>query len=115
MLISLNVDYGNGKMCPVLAQIDTGATDSGFVESFFSRASLANFGETSVRGATGKMKSIKTECLVRFPNGHETILMGSTMKDIGDVSILIGMDLLSTCKFSSEPYENGFRYKLTFL
>lgn len=115
MLISLNVDYGNGNICPVLAQIDTGAVDSGFVDSFFSRASLVNLGETIVRGVTGKMKSTKTECLVRFPNGHETVLKGSTMKDIGDVSILIGMDLLSTCKFSSEPYENGFRYKLTFL
>lgn len=115
MLISLNVDYGNGKMCPVLAQIDTGATASGFTESFFDRASLINIGETKVQGVTGVMSSKRTECPVKFPNGHEAILRGSTMKDIDDISILIGMDLLSTCKFSSEPYKNGFRYKLTFL
>ena len=35
MLISLKVDFGDGNLLPVLGQIDTGATSSGFTESFF--------------------------------------------------------------------------------
>lgn len=34
MLISLKVDFGDGNLLPVLGQIDTGATSSGFTESF---------------------------------------------------------------------------------
>ncbi len=114
MLIPLKVDFGDGIICPVLGQIDTGATTSGFAESFFYRASLANLGETEVTGVSGSIKSKLTECLVEFPNGYKATLNGSTMKDIGDVSILIGMDLLCMCKFQFEPYKNGFKYKLFF-
>lgn len=114
MLIPLKVDFGNGIIGPVLGQIDTGATTSGFAESFFNRASLADLGETCVTGVSGSIKSKLTECHVEFPNGHKATLKGSTTKDIGDVSILIGMDLLCMCKFQFEPYENGFRYKLLF-
>lgn len=114
MLIPLRV-YIDGHETPVLGQIDTGATSSGFSESFYERASLENFGETKIVGSTGVADSIKTRCIVKFPNGYMDSLHGSTLKDIDEVSIVIGMDLLSRCKFESEPYKKGFRYKLTFL
>lgn len=97
-----------------LGQIDTGAASSGFTEFFYKEASLENFGKTKTRGVTGEMDSIRTRCFVTFPNGHYEALHGETCKALGDVSILIGMDLLSRCKFSFEPYLNGFKYKLTF-
>ena len=115
MLIPLKVDFGDGRLLPVLGQIDTGATSSGFTESFFNRAALINLGKTKMCGTTGSMESVRTMCDVVFPNGRKDTLYGTTMKTMDDVSILIGMDLLSYCKFQSEPYKNGFRYKLTFL
>ena len=114
MLIPLKVNFGDGNFSPVLGQIDTGANTSGFTEALFNRASLINLGETKTSGVTGTMNSIRTECQVIFPNGYEATLYGTTMRDFDDVSILIGMDLLSKCKFQSEPYGNGFKYKLTF-
>ena len=114
MLIPLKVDFGDGNYISVLGQIDTGANTSGFTEALFNRASLINLGETKISGVTGTMNSIRTECQVIFPNGCKATLHGSTMRDLDDVSILIGMDLLSMCKFQLEPYGNGFKYKLTF-
>lgn len=114
MLIPLSVDFANGDLFPVLGQIDTGATSSGFTEDFFERASLINLGPTKTSGVTGIMDSHLTMCNVTFPNGYKATLYGSTMGKLDDVSILIGMDLLSRCKFQSEPYCNGFRYKIIF-
>lgn len=114
MLIPLNVDFGNGELLPVLGQIDTGASSSGFTEVFYERASLKSFGSTKTSGITGTMDSRITMCNVTFPNGYKTTLCGTTIRKIDDVSILIGMDLLSRCKFISEPFGNGFRYKLIF-
>ena len=114
MLIPLKVDLSDGNLIPFMGQIDTGATSSAFTEELFERASLVNLGKTTIQGATGTMESYITKCEVIFPNGHKTILRGSTMTNLEDVSILIGMDLLSFCKLSSEPYGNGFRYKITF-
>ena len=114
MLIPLKVDFGKGGLLPVLGQIDTGATSSGFTEDFFERASLKNLGYTKTVGATGTMDAYNTMCDVTFPNGYKTTLHGSTMRKLDDVSILIGMDLLAKCKFQSESYNKGFRYKLTF-
>lgn len=115
MLVPLKVDFGDGNLLPVLGQIDTGATSSGFTESFFERASLINLGKTTTRGVAGAMEAFRTMCEVIFPNGRKETLHGSTMKSLDDVSILIGMDLLSFCKLHSEPYRSGFRYKITFL
>lgn len=114
MLIPLRV-FIDGHETPVLGQIDTGATSSGFSEGFYERASLEYFGKTKIVGSTGVADSIKTRCIVKFPNGYMDSLHGSTWKDIDEVSIVIGMDLLSRCKFESEPYKKGFKYKLTFL
>lgn len=113
MLIPLKVSI-EGREVLVLGQLDTGATSSGFTESFFEEASLENFGITKILGATGIMDSIRTRCLVTFPNGYTTPLYGTTWKEVDNVSIVIGMDLLSRCKFTSEPYCNGFKYKITF-
>lgn len=115
MLIPLKVDFGDGNLLPVLGQIDTGAAFSGFTESFFERASLMDLGKTTTRGVAGEKEAVKTKCDVVFPNGRKETLHGSTMNSLDDVSILIGMDLLSFCKFHFEPYKYGFRYKITFL
>lgn len=115
MLIPLKVDSGDSNLLPVLGQIDTGAAISGFTESFFERASLMNLGKTTTRGVAGEMEAVRTKCEVVFPNGRKETLYGSTMKSLDDVSILIGMDLLSFCKFYFEPYKYGFRYKISFL
>lgn len=114
MLVPLKVDFGNGNLLPVLGQIDTGAASSGFTEELFERASLINLGKTKIGGSTGVKDAYKTMCEVTFPNGFKTTLWGHTITKLNDVSILIGMDLLSFCKFESEPYCNGFRYKITF-
>lgn len=114
LLIQLKVDFGNGIKMPVLGMIDTGASVSGFTETFYKMASLADLGDTQIHGATGFMKSKNTECLIEFPNGYTDTLRGSTMKKTDEVSILIGMDLLSRCKFELSSYKNGFMYKLTF-
>lgn len=114
MLVPLTVDFGDGNQLPVLGQIDTGASSSGFTESFFERASLINLGKTTTRGATGEMEAVRTKCEVIFPNGRKETLHGSTMKSLDDVSILIGMDLLSNCKIYLEPYNYGFKYKIIF-
>lgn len=114
MLMPLKIDFGDGHLNPVLGQIDTGATCSVFTKSFYERASLEYLGDTKVHGATGNMDAVKTRCLVEFPNGYKTVLTGATMMDFDDVSVLIGMDLLSKCKFQSEIYGNGFKYKLSF-
>lgn len=114
MLIPLKIDYGNGDFIQVLGQIDTGANLSGFTEELFNRVSLVNLGAAKTLGTTGTMDSVRTMCQVVFPNGYRTTLYGTTMKKLDDVSILIGMDLLSICKIHSEPYGNGFIYKLTF-
>ena len=114
MLVPLTVDFGDGNQLPVLGQIDTGASSSGFTESFFERASLINLGKTTTRGATGEMEAVRTKCEVIFPNGRKETLHGSTMKSLDDVSILIGMDLLSNCKIYLEPYNYGFKCKIIF-
>lgn len=114
ILIPLNVDFGNGELFPVMGQIDTGASSSGFTKEFYERASLIYLGSTTTSGVTGTMESCKTICDVTFPNGYKTTLRGTTIGKLDDVSILIGMDLLSRCKFMSEPFGNGFRYKLIF-
>ena len=114
MLIPLWIEI-EGDEALVLGQIDTGATASGFTENFHKRASLVNRGETTVCGISGIVNSIRTECKVRFPNDHIETLYGGTYKASDEVDILIGMDLLSRCKFYSEPYKCGFKYKLTFL
>ena len=114
MLIPLRVYIDNNETL-VLGQIDTGATSSGFSESFFERASLENFGKIKISGSTGEGDAIMTRCIIKFPNGYMDSLHGSTCKKKDGVSVLIGMDLLSRCKFESEPYKKGFKYKLTFL
>lgn len=115
MLISLKVDFGDGNLLPVLGQIDTGATSSGFTESFFKRASLIDHGKIRMKGTTGEMEAIRTKCEVVFPNGRKEMLHGSTMKSLDDVSILVGMDMLSNCKIHFEPYNYGFKYKIIFI
>ena len=114
LLMPLKVDI-DGREALFLGQIDTGASSSGFTEYFYKEAELENFGVARTMGATGEMDSIRTRCLVTFPNGYHEPLYGSTIRKFGDISVLIGMDLLSRCKFESEPYRNGFKYKLTFL
>ena len=111
MPLKVNVD---GREALFLGLIDTGASSSGFTEYFYEEVALENFGIVKTRGTTGEMDSIRTRCLVTFPNGYSTALYGETMKDFGDVSVLIGMDLLARCKFTFESYRNGFKYKLTF-
>ena len=111
MPLKVNID---GREALFLGQIDTGASSSGFTEYFFKVASLEDFGPVKTIGATGEMDSVRTRCLVMFPNGYYEALHGETCKALGDVSILIGMDLLSRCKFTFEPYRNGFKYKLIF-
>lgn len=115
MLISLKVDFGDGNLLPVLGQIDTGATSSGFTESFFKRASLIDLGKIRLKGTTGEMEAIRTKCEVVFPNGKKEMLHCSTMKSLDDVSILVGMDMLSNCKIHFEPYNYGFKYKIIFI
>ena len=115
MLIPLKVDFGDGNLLPVLGQIDTGATSSGLTESFFKRASLNDLGKTRMKGATGEMEAIRTKCEVVFPNGRKETLHGSTMKSLDDVSILVGMDMLSNCKIHFEPFNYGFKYKIIFI
>lgn len=114
MLIPLMVDI-DGEEMQILGQIDTGASSSVFTERLYYRASLRNFGKVRICGVTGEADSIMTECKVKFPNGRILILNGRTIKNIDDVDILIGMDLLAYCKLSSEPYNCGFKYKLIFL
>lgn len=114
MLMPLSVVI-EGHERLVMGQIDTGAYSSGFTEFFFKEASLENFGLSKTSGVTGQMDSIITACVVKFPNGYTTPLYGFTYRESDNVSILIGMDLLSRCKFESEPYRNGFKYKITFL
>lgn len=111
MPLKVNVD---GREALFLGQVDTGASSSGFTEYFYNEVALEYFGIAKTIGTTGDMDSIRTRCVVTFPNGYSTILYGGTIKDIGDVSVLIGMDLLSRCKFTFEPHHNGFKYKLTF-
>jgi len=111
MPLKVNID---GREALFLGQIDTGASSSGFTEYFYKEAELENFGIAKTIGATGEMDSISTRCLVNFPNGYCEPLYGSTIKKFGDISVLIGMDLISRCKFAFEPYRNGFKYKLTF-
>ena len=111
MPLKVNID---GHEALFLGQIDTGASSSGFTEYFYEEVALENLGKDKTRGTTGEMDSIRTRCLVTFPNGYSTALNGGTIKDIGDVTVLIGMDLLVRCKFTFEPYRNGFKYKLTF-
>ena len=114
MLMPLKVLVGSNEEL-VLGLIDTGAMSSGFSDDFFEYASLKNLGKTTMRGCTGKREAIKTFCFVTFPNGQIESLRGLTISPDAEVSIVIGMDLLSRCKFESEPYCNGFKYKLTFL
>lgn len=113
MLMPLRV-YIGGEETLVLGQIDTGATASAFTKRLYDMASLPNFGETKTSGIGGEVDSIQTACKVKFPNGYITTLRGWAVPDINDVDILIGMDLLSECKFCSEPYNCGFKYKLFF-
>ena len=114
MLMPLKVLVGSNEEL-VLGLIDTGAMSSGFSDDFFEYASLKNHGKTTVVGCTGKREAINTFCFVTFPNGQIESLRGLTISPDAEVSIVIGMDLLSRCKFESEPYCNGFKYKLTFL
>ena len=72
----LKVDFGDGNLLPVLDQIDTGATSSGFTESFFKRASLIDLGKIRMKGTTGEMEAIRTKCEVVFPNGRKEMLHG---------------------------------------
>ena len=111
MPLKVNID---GRDAIVLGQLDTGASSSCFTEYFYQEAELENFGIVKTIGVTGEMDSIRTRCLVTFPNGYFEPLHGSTIRGFDDVSVLIGMDLLSRCKFTFEPYRNGFKYKLTF-
>ncbi len=111
MPLKVNVD---GRESLFLGQIDTGASSSGFTEYFYNEVALEYFGIARTIGTTGDMDSIRTRCIVTFPNGYSTTLYGGTIKDIGDVSVLIGMDLLSRCKLTFEPYRKGFKYNLTF-
>lgn len=114
LLIPLRTNMG-GNETPVLGQIDTGASSSGFSESFYKSASLENLGKIKISGSTGVADAIKTRCIVKFPNGYIDSLHGTTCKKMDGVSVLIGMDLLSRCKFESEPFNLGFKYRLSFL
>lgn len=109
--LKVNIDGHEGLF---LGQIDTGASSSAFTEYFYEEVALENLGNDKTRGVTGEMDSIRTRCFVTFPNGYSEVLNGGTIKDFGEVSVLIGMDLLARCKFTFEPYRNGFKYKLTF-
>lgn len=111
MPLKVNID---GHETLFLGLIDTGASTSGFTEYFYEEVALENFGKVKTGGTTGEMNSIRTRCLVTFPNGYSDVLYGETIKNFGDISVLIGMDLLAKCKFTFEPYRNGFKYKLTF-
>lgn len=113
LLIPVYYDYGNGYVVQEIAEIDTGAEVSGFTESFAKKANLSKLDRKKISGTTGSMTSFRTKCCVEFPNGHKEVLQGSIIKD-SDVKILIGMDLLSKCKFIFEPYNYGFKYKLSF-
>lgn len=62
-----------------------------------------------------EMEAIRTKCEVVFPNGRKEMLHGSTTKSLDDVSILVGMDMLSNCKIHFEPYNYGFKYKIIFI
>ena len=114
MLIPVKVNLTNTIQNRVIAQIDTGACSSAFTTNFFERAMLNNLGDTVIGGVTGKMESVKTQCEVEFPNGYKTVLEGVRMRNMDDVSILIGMDFISKCELHSEPYKNGLKYKITF-
>ena len=115
LLMPLKVSVGHDKKISVLAKIDTGAMYSGFSDSLFERAGLMNLGLDKISGSTGNRDSINTKCNVEFPNGYKTTLVGYTIADHGNVCILIGMDLLKHCKFSFEPYKNGYKYELVFM
>lgn len=114
MLIPVKVNLTDTIQNRVVAQIDTGACSSAFTTNFFERAMLNNLGDTIIGGVTGKMESVKTQCEVEFPNGYKAVLEGVRMRNMDDVSILIGMDFLSKCELHSEPYKNGLKYKITF-
>ena len=114
LLIPVKVNLTDTIQNRVVAQIDTGAFSSAFTTNFYERALLQNLGDTVIGGVTGKMESVKTKCEVEFPNGFKTTLDGVRMKNMDDVSILIGMDFLSKCEFHIEPYKNGMKYKITF-
>lgn len=114
LLIPVKVNLTDTIQNRVVAQIDTGAYSSAFTTDFYERALLQKLGDTVIGGVTGKMESVKTKCVVEFPNGFKTTLDGVRMKNMDDVSILIGMDFLSKCEFRIEPYKNGMKYKITF-
>lgn len=114
MLMPLRVKMPNNTITHIMGQIDTGAGSSGFSSNFYESASLVNLGPTITRGVTGDMDSIRTMCEVIFPNGYTTTLHGQTIREGKEISILIGMDLLSHCNFQFEPYNNGYKYKLSF-
>lgn len=114
MLIPVKVNLTDSIQNRVIAQIDTGAFSSAFTTNFYERALLKKIEDTVIGSPTGRMESVKTKCEVEFPNGYKTVLEGVRMKNMDDVSILIGMDFLSKCEFHSEPYNNGIKYKLTF-
>lgn len=114
LLLPMDVILDNGKLLPVLGQIDTGATMSGVTMSLFQKASLANLGKVKLDSSTGSDESILTECKVIFPNKYKATLRASVMNIPDGVQVIIGMDLLSKCKLHSEPHNFGFRYKLTF-
>lgn len=114
LLIPVKVNLTDTIQNRIIAQIDTGASSSAFTTNFYERALLKNLGETTIGSVTGKMESVKTKCEVEFPNGFKTILEGVRMRNMDDVSILIGMDFLSRCELCIEPYKNGLKYKITF-
>ena len=113
MLVPLKICTGE-TVYSVLGLIDTGAECSCFAESLYKRFSLGCLGETKVVGVTGVKETVRTACVVEFPNGFRLELKGLVIDDDRDVSIIIGMDLIMSCKLLTEPYENGFRYKLIF-
>lgn len=113
MLMPLIVDI-DGEETLFLGKIDTGAMASAFSKRLYDMASLPYFEETKAGGIGGIVDAVQTACTVKFPNGYVRTLRGFAVPDIIGVDILIGMDLLAYCKFSSEPYKCGFKYKLTF-
>lgn len=111
--IPLLVHTKDGDTLPVFGIIDTGAEYSGFTEDLIKRGNLENLGMCTISGPTGIGESIQTECYVEFPNKIIKKIHGCSIKRKDNISIIIGMNLLSKCKIQTEPFHNGYRYKLT--
>lgn len=71
------------------------------------------------KGKTRKWLQVKWKRFEQSAKSYslmaEKMLHGSTMKSLDDVSILVGMDMLSNSKIHFEPYNYDFKYKIIFI